>query len=143
MHTSNDDGVLLQSDDVDIIRIRVQVHVILITLGVRISWDGLYRVDVTVSTRWRGRLCGLCGNYNSDPNDDFMTPANSLISSSSMFSQSWLVNNDINRYCQEPPPPVPCSAQVMADAQAHCNVLRETHFSSCNDAMNPTEFMES
>ena len=143
MYTRNDGGVLLQTDDVDIIRIGMQVHVILITLGVRVSWDGLYHVDATVSTRWRGRLCGLCGNYNGDPNDDFITLANSLTSSSSMFSQSWLVNDDISRDCQELPPPVPCSAQVMADAQAHCNVLRETHFSSCNDAVNPTDFIES
>ena len=143
IHTSTDDGVLLQTDDVEVVRNGRQVNVIMITLGVRVSWDGLYRVDVTVSTSWRGRLCGLCGNYNGDPNDDFVTPANIPTSSAITFSQSWLINNGADRACEEPPHPLPCPADVMADAQAHCGVLRESHFSSCNDMVDPTDFIES
>ena len=143
VHSSTDDGVLLQTDDVEVVRNGRQVHVILMTLGVRVSWDGLYRVDVTVSTSWRGRLCGLCGDYNGNPNNDFVTPANILTSSAIEFSQSWLINNDVDRACEEPPPPPPCPANVMEDAQALCGVLMESHFSSCNDIIDPTDFIES
>ena len=143
IHSGTDGGILLQTDDIEVVKIGRQVHVILITLGVRISWDGLYRVDVTVSTRWRGRLCGLCGNYNGNPNDDFMTPASILTSSAIVFSQSWVINNDIGRACEEPPPPIPCTANIMEVAQAHCGVLRESYFSSCNNVVDPTDFIES
>jgi len=143
MHSNADDGILLQTDNVEIVKIGRQVHVILITLGVRVSWDGLYRVDVTVSTSWRGRLCGLCGNYNDNPNDDFMTPASILTPSPSLFSQSWAINNEVGSVCEDLPSPGPCPADVMADAQTRCAALRETYFSSCNDMVDPTDFIES
>ena len=143
IYSNTDSRILLQIDDVEIIRVGKQVHVLLITLGVRVTWDGLYRVDVTVSTRWIGRLCGLCGNYNGNLNDDFVTPANIPTFSASAFSHSWLINNDISSACVEPPPPNPCPADIMAEAQTMCAVLRETSFSSCNDIVDPTDFIES
>ena len=137
------DEKVLQDDEVEVTRIGHHLHVVLISLGVRVSWDGLYRVEVTVSTSWRGRLSGLCGNYNGDPSDDFITSNNISTTSANIFGHSWVLNNDIRESCGGLPIPDTCTAGVMADAQTRCAVLRESYFMSCNDVVDPTYFIES
>ncbi|VEN62895.1 unnamed protein product [Callosobruchus maculatus] len=41
--------------------------------GVRIFWNGRSLVDVTVPPSYKNKLCGLCGNYNSNLMDDLTT----------------------------------------------------------------------
>ena len=140
---NNGDEKVLKDSEVEVTRIGAHVYVVLITRGVRVSWNGLYRVDVTVSTQWRGRLNGLCGNYNGDPNDDFITSNNISTTSANIFGHSWVLNNDIRESCGGLTIPDPCPASVMADAQTRCAVLRETYFSPCNDEVDPSYFIES
>lgn len=143
VQSSSGDERVLQDSEVEVTRIGRHLYVVLVTLGVRVSWDGLYRVEVTVSTRWRGRLNGLCGNYNGDPSDDFITSNNISTTSANIFGHSWVLNNDIRESCGGLTTPDPCPPSVRADAQARCAVLRETYFSSCNDVVDPTFFIES
>ena len=42
--------------------------------GLKIAWDGQTSVYVEMSTLAAGKTCGLCGNFNGNPDDDFMTP---------------------------------------------------------------------
>ena len=137
------DGIILQSGGVEVLRIGGRPHIIMSTLGIRVSWDGLYRAEVTVSTRWRGNLCGLCGNYNGDPNDDFQTPDGSVVSSANDFGLSWVVDNDVGDSCSGLAPLPQCSTAVMDEARRRCAVLREEHFNACNDIVDPTTFIES
>jgi len=143
LQPNNGDEMILQSDQVEVTRVGGQLHVILSTSGVRISWDGFYYVAVTVSTSWRGRLCGLCGNYNGNPNDDFITSNNILTTSADIFGHSWVVNNNLRESCGGLITPNPCPSNVMTEAQTRCGVLREIYFSTCNDAVDPTDFIES
>ena len=143
VQSNGGDQKVLQDNEVEVTRIGHHLYVVLVTLGVRVSWDGLYRVEVTVSTSWRGRLSGLCGNYNGDPSDDFVTSNNISTTSADIFGHSWVLNNDIRESCGGLPIPDTCTASVMADAQTRCTVLRENYFRSCNDVVDPTYFIES
>ena len=140
---NNGDEVILRSGEVEVVRVGGHPHVILSTSGVRVSWDGLYRVAVTVSTSWRGRLCGLCGNYNDDPNDDFQTPDGSIVASPSAFGFSWALTNNTQGNCSGLAPVIHCSADVMDEAHRRCAVLREEQFNACNSIVDPTTFIES
>ena len=143
LQLNNGDGVILQSGGVEVARIGGRPHVILSTLGVRVSWDGYYRAEVTVSTRWRDNLCGLCGNYNSDPSDDFRNPNGIIETSANGFGLSWVVNNNGGDSCSGLTPLTLCSTDVMDEAQRRCAVLREEHFRACNAIVDPTTFIES
>ncbi|KAB7500133.1 BMP-binding endothelial regulator protein, partial [Armadillidium nasatum] len=37
---------------------------------VEVKWDGASYVEVKVDPIWRGRTCGLCGNFNGNVTDD-------------------------------------------------------------------------
>jgi len=139
---NNGDEVILRSGQVDIVRVGGRPSVILNHSGVIISWDGLYRVGVTVSGTWRGQLCGLCGNFNDNPNDDFLTPTGTLAVSANAFGLSWMTNNS-NDNCGELTDPGTCPSDLMAEAQRRCNILRGVHFDRCNDTLDPITFIDS
>ena len=138
--TTNGDEVILTSGGVEVVRVGGRPHVILTVSGVKISWDGLYRVEVTVSSAWEGRLCGLCGNYNGDPDDDFMTPDGTVISSSDPFGGSWVVGNTTQDSCGGLMELGTCG--VMEAARSRCAELQGDIFMSCNAAVPPTAFID-
>ena len=139
---NNGDEVILRSGQVDIVRAGGRPSVVLRTSGVRVSWDGVYRVEVTVSTQWSGRLCGLCGNYNGDPTDDLLTPNGLLETSANGFGLSWVLNNGTHDDCGGTIPE-PCPAALLAEAQERCNILRGGDFNRCNDNVDPGIFIDS
>ena len=143
LHSNNGDEVMLTSGGVEVVRVGGRPNIILTELGVRVSWDGLYRVEVTVSTSWRGRLCGLCGNYNGDPDDDFMTPDGSLESSPNTFGLSWVWNNNTYDTCGGLAVPETCSDELMDEAESRCGVMTGERFGVCNNVLNATTFVES
>ena len=134
------DTRILVSGEVEVVRVGGRPHVILSSSGVRVSWDGLYRVEVTVSTSWRGRLCGLCGNYNDDATDDFQTRNGTLESLPNAFGLSWVVNNTVPG-CGGLETPDPCPDTVMREAQRRCAELQNVTFSSCNSQVDPESFI--
>jgi len=91
---NNGDKVKMLTGGVEIVRTGGYPNVFLTPQGVRVFWDGSYRVEVTVSTAWQGRLCELCGKYNSDPpSDDFTTPDGELVPTVDEFGTSWETGN--------------------------------------------------
>ena len=139
--TNNGDDVILTSGGVEVVRVGGHPHVILTELGVRVSWDGLYRVEVTVSTSWRESLCGLCGNYNGDPDDDFISPYGLIEPSPNTFAVSWLKNNSTNMSCGGLHSVNPCPTHIMEEAQTRCTELSRDIFLPCNNKTDPTQFI--
>lgn len=39
-------------------------------------------------------MCGLCGDYDGNPNNDFTKPDGSLVGSSDDFGNSWQTEDD-------------------------------------------------
>ena len=142
LQPNNGDEFILRSGQVDVVRAGGHPSVILRTSGVRVSWNGVYHVAVTVSTWWSGRLCGLCGNYNGDPSDDFLTPNGILETSANRFGLSWVLNNGTRDGCGGTIPDQ-CPEALLAEAQTRCSVLRGDNFNRCNDNVDPTVFIQS
>ena len=133
------DSTILQSDGVTVTRIGGHSRVFL-SSGIEIFFDGSTRVTVTVSSAWIGQLCGLCGNYNGDPSDDFQSPEGILLTSPNSFGLSWAVYND-NKLCGDLTPPLACLPSVMSEAQQRCTILQQEMFAVANVRVNPVPFM--
>nr|XP_024000841.1 von Willebrand factor-like [Salvelinus alpinus] len=62
--------------------------------NLRLDWDGRGRVLLKLGPEWAGHTCGLCGNYNGNQGDDFMSAAGLVESGPQAFGQSWRINGD-------------------------------------------------
>lgn len=60
-------------------------------IGIKVLWDGISFLEVSAPSSYRGRLCGLCGNFNSVVKDDFTTRRGRLLQDPQLFGQSWAV----------------------------------------------------
>lgn len=64
-------------------------------LGVQLKWDRGTRIYVQLSKRWKGRVLGLCGNFDGDAMNDFQSPSTGLETNAILFGNSWKLED----YC--------------------------------------------
>ena len=138
----NGDRIILQYSDTVISRIGGHPHVFLTRSGIELFYDGWSRVAVKASLIWKGRLCGLCGNYNGDPSDDFKIPNGTIVSSADEFGSKWL-NGTSHEDCSIIKPLQDCIATTMAEATLKCTVLQQGIFNVCNSAVDPTTYIKN
>ena len=108
---------------------------------IKVTYDGGDRVDITPSSSWRGQLCGLCGNYNDDANDDFIL-RNGTMTTENEFGDSWLYRNTYST-CGSNDVSPQCPADLETIAEIRCNELNNTLFSVCKSAVNPDPYFEA
>ena len=138
-HLDTGDGSLLLSGGVEVVRSGGHPHVLLGTQGIKIFWDGQNRVEVTISTSWQGKLCGLCGNYNDDATDDFIGPDGQQIINANEFVASWTTGNTSS--CGTLPQTPPCLGSARSAATARCEALLSDLFVRCHDTVDPQPFI--
>ena len=149
LHSNNQDGVILTQNGVKVERIGGKPVVFLTRHGVRLSWNGLYKVEIDVAKRLFGRLCGLLGNYNNNSNDDITLRDGTEVTVDE-FGNSWLIPNTNIPGCtgnkKRDTPQLPtCSNDptVILQARKRCNVTRQHPFTSCNSIVDPASFIEN
>ncbi|XP_035236114.1 IgGFc-binding protein-like [Anguilla anguilla] len=60
--------------------------------GLRVLYDTVYYVEVVVPSTYAGKMCGLCGNYNGNSNDDFLLPSGQQTGNVDDFGKAWTVD---------------------------------------------------
>ncbi|XP_001942569.2 BMP-binding endothelial regulator protein [Acyrthosiphon pisum] len=116
-------------------------------IGVSIIWDGRGFLEVSVPSRYKGSLCGLCGNFNSVPRDDMTTKDGQVVLEPQVFGSSWRVGG--KNACSRPlkPPFVQTSTQCSKKGprirERMCKPLRQRMFAACHKKLNPVNFFRS
>ena len=115
--------------------------------GLTIQWDGHNSIYIHMSNKYRGKTCGLCGNYNNNPNDDFITLAGNLVTSVNTFGNSYKMTS-FGETCKDVPvheDNFPCAKLNHEDyKKIHltCGTLLKAPFSSCHDVVDPGLFIK-
>ena len=139
LQPNNGDGIIMQSSRVTVRRSGGHPLVLLPKYGVRIFWNGARRVKVTVSQLWQNKLCGLCGDYNGNKNDDFKMPNGILAPNATAFGDSWQYN-ETSLVCNRTlDPPDNCTDHIMMKAKSVCAIMNQT---SCNN-IDPNEYIKN
>ncbi|XP_060558687.1 uncharacterized protein LOC132718978 [Ruditapes philippinarum] len=124
----------------DLIEIKSLSH------GIEVVYDIDGAVTILVPGNYAGKTCGICGNYNNDPNDDpTVGPAciteGNVTGNVAEFVESW-VNpeaEDCSANCSAEVTD-PCEGEMKAMAEVQCNRIygKHKHFKECLDAMDDT-----
>uniref|UniRef100_K7FDY9 Fc fragment of IgG binding protein n=1 Tax=Pelodiscus sinensis TaxID=13735 RepID=K7FDY9_PELSI len=117
--------------------------------GLKVYYDWNYYLVVKVTKAFLGRLCGLCGNYNGDPSDDFLTSSGKLATNAVEFGKSWKVE-DGDKKCRHGCKGKcgGCSPEQVKRyrREAYCGLITKAAkngpFRHCHALINPKTFLD-
>ncbi|KAL7040824.1 hypothetical protein ACKWTF_000531 [Chironomus riparius] len=100
-------------------------------IGVMLKWDRGTRVYLRLENRWKGKVQGLCGNYNYDALDDFLNPSAGIENNPIIFGHSWKLDDS----CSMPTEQVDSctlNPQRKTWSQFKCGLLKSSEFAQCH-----------
>uniref|UniRef100_A0A8C0JFX7 VWFD domain-containing protein n=1 Tax=Chelonoidis abingdonii TaxID=106734 RepID=A0A8C0JFX7_CHEAB len=123
--------------------------VLLTNFNLRVYYDWNNHMRVTVPNDFSDSLCGLCGNYNGDPSDDFRTPDGDQAPSVTALGKSWVVEDE-DYFCWHDciggcRPCAPSIARKYKE-EASCGLITKVSdgpFSQCRTKVDPTVYFHN
>ncbi|XP_057558106.1 von Willebrand factor isoform X2 [Hippopotamus amphibius kiboko] len=109
----------------------------------QIDWDGRGRLLVKLSPVYSGRTCGLCGNYNGNQGDDFLTPAGLVESLVEHFGNAWKLRADCEDLRKQPSDPCSLNPRLTKFADEACAILTSPKFEACHSAVGPLPYLQN
>ncbi|KAM6949505.1 IgGFc-binding protein-like [Aplochiton taeniatus] len=118
------------------------------TFGLRVRWDGNHYAQITVPSSYFDQLCGLCGDYDGNPSNDFTKPDGSLAGNSADFGNSWQTDDDEDATCKPDTNPNPtCDPVLEAEVvkPEKCGMIKDPAgpFRDCVKLVDPTPFFQA
>ncbi|XP_036895149.1 mucin-5B [Sturnira hondurensis] len=110
--------------------------------GLVVSWDRKTSVFIRLHQDYKGRVCGLCGNFDDNALNDFTTRSQSVVGDALEFGNSWKFSPS----CPDAPAPRdPCTANPYRKswAQKQCSLLNSATFETCHSQVDPTKYYEA
>ncbi|KFO71904.1 hypothetical protein N303_00196, partial [Cuculus canorus] len=106
-----------------------------------VQMSPVFQVYVKAGSQFKGRTLGLCGNYNGDTTDDFMTSMDINEGTASLFVDSWRAGN-CHAALERETDPCALSQLNKISAETHCSILTKkgTVFEKCHAVVNPIPF---
>lgn len=140
---------------------------------IQVRYNHFSTLSIAMGQRLQNKVCGLCGNFNGDPGDDYITSRGKVALSALELAQSWKTNGMQNRCvwrrlgpgarAQQPVHPAPVSpscdetqyvalaqscdntAVVALQAEDACQKLTQLKgfFQPCHGLLDPQPFYQS
>lgn len=124
--------------------------VISTSFGLIVSYDTNHYVQISVPYTYQNATCGLCGNFNNHPQDDFRTRQGEVVSSDVVFANSWKAAGDDELGCEVRCGGLDCAActnheTALYGNAEHCGILQSTSgpFAACHHQLPPQNFLQS
>ncbi|XP_051919390.1 otogelin isoform X3 [Hippocampus zosterae] len=109
-------------------------------LRLQYAWKE-FRLYLQVGAQWKDDTVGLCGTFNGNIQDDFLSPSGMIESTPLLFGNAWKVSSACT-LSLIPPQLDPCDThqQAVAYASEMCDVLNQDLFSPCHEYLSPVPF---
>ncbi|XP_061586274.1 alpha-tectorin-like [Cololabis saira] len=118
--------------------------------GLMVSYDTNHYVRISLPYTYQNATCGLCGDFDDDPDDDFRTREGEVVSSDVVFANSWQAAGDDEPGCEAQCGGLDCAVCTADETAlysngAHCGILRNSSgpFAVCHQLLPPQTYMES
>ncbi|XP_066575341.1 IgGFc-binding protein [Amia ocellicauda] len=114
--------------------------------GLKVLYDSVYHVEVIVPATYQGKMCGLCGNYNSDSKDDFLLPNGRAASNEDDFGKAWQVGIpglDCGS-CGNNCPVCQQAEQALHGKEDSCGMIKSAQgpFQACHTKVDPQAYFD-
>ncbi|XP_070620019.1 IgGFc-binding protein-like isoform X1 [Erythrolamprus reginae] len=117
--------------------------------GLEVSFDGASLLSIILSSSYYGSLCGLCGNFNQNPDDDMTTAAGHKANSSVEWAASWKVKDRDPfcwHHCKGKCPTCEQSKRELFGSDQFCGLITKSEegpFRKCHPKLNPDDIFDS
>ncbi|XP_072529503.1 mucin-2-like [Salminus brasiliensis] len=109
--------------------------------GLVLLWDKKTSLQIKLTASFRGKVCGLCGNYDGNRKNDFLTRAGEEVVEPLEFGNSWRISStcpkasSVNSSCNLRPWREPWAVK-------HCNIIKSVTFTECHTLVNPDPYYD-
>ncbi|KAI5278520.1 Mucin-5Ac [Manis pentadactyla] len=110
--------------------------------GLVLLWDRRTSIFLRLSPEFKGRICGLCGNFDGNAVNDFTTRSQSMVGDVLEFGNSWKSSPSCPNALA---PRDPCTANPYrkAWAQKQCSIVHSATFATCHAHVEPAKYYEA
>ncbi|XP_067356049.1 mucin-2-like [Channa argus] len=111
-------------------------------IGLAVMWDRKTTVRILLEPQHSGEVCGLCGNFDGDGQNDFTTQGQLAVSDFLEFANSWKVSST----CPDAEMNVdPCVATPNRHhwAKIMCSIIIGETFKQCHNKVDPLPFHDN
>ncbi|XP_050933829.1 LOW QUALITY PROTEIN: mucin-19-like [Lates calcarifer] len=108
--------------------------------GITLIWDKHTRITIELQPNWRRRVCGLCGNFDSNEMNDLQISGSAVVSSPLAFGNSWKAATPP---CSDVTTEIfPCERNSYCSAWAmrRCLIIRGDTFKDCHLKVDPEPY---
>ncbi|XP_053533763.1 von Willebrand factor [Ictalurus punctatus] len=109
----------------------------------QLDWDGHGRVQLRLSPVYAGKTCGLCGNYNGNQGDDFLTVGGLVEARVEAFGNAWKMNSECDNVQKQPTDPCSLNPKRVNFAEESCAVMLSVRFEACHHKVNPSPYVKN
>ncbi|XP_063293577.1 mucin-5B-like [Pelobates fuscus] len=110
--------------------------------GIVLIWDRKTSIFIHLSIAFKGKVCGLCGNFDGNSNNDFTTRSQCVVEEVTEFRDSWRLTPE----CPEvyiTKEPCAMNPYRVPWAQKRCSIITSEVFSTCHDEVDSEKYYES
>ncbi|RXM99072.1 Phosphatidylinositol phosphatase PTPRQ [Acipenser ruthenus] len=137
------DGCYCPDGDVVVSKVTSLFTQLKTSFGLRVQFDrGGGRLYVQVESSWEGGIVGLCGTFNGNLRDDFLSPSGMIEGTPQLHANAWKVS----AACTSPvniPIIDPCEMnQQNVFYASQCDIINEGLFSPCHSYVSPSVYFQ-
>ncbi|CAN8214796.1 unnamed protein product [Coccothraustes coccothraustes] len=110
--------------------------------GVMLIWDKKTTVFIKLSPDYKGKVCGLCGNFDDKANNDFTTRSGLQDNNPLNFGNSWKQSPMCPDVTEEIKP---CDLKPHRKswAEKECSIIQSEVFKICHSKVDPLPYYEA
>ncbi|XP_066559033.1 mucin-2 [Amia ocellicauda] len=103
--------------------------------GLVVLWDKKTTIYIILNPAYKGRVCGLCGNYDHNAKNDFTTQGQIQVANPLEFGNSWKVSSSCPDQTTDPNP---CFLRPFRHAWAKlkCSIIKGDAFKHCHHVVD-------
>uniref|UniRef100_A0A3P8ZHK1 VWFD domain-containing protein n=2 Tax=Esox lucius TaxID=8010 RepID=A0A3P8ZHK1_ESOLU len=110
--------------------------------GLILMWDKKTSLFIKLSPQYQGQVCGLCGNYDGNANNDLTTRAQATVVDPVEFGNSWKVSASCPSVLNVVHPCV-SNPYRTSWAQKQCSIINSNVFAACQKQVDPSPYYDA